>query len=74
MKTRAPSLPYLTALAVALPLAVSSGCTSAPMLEYNLRVPAQTLIPPGAPPVQDGRVRFREHQDIEAQSGIVKIK
>jgi hypothetical protein len=30
------------------------------MLEYNLRVPAQTLIPPGAPPVQDGRVRFRE--------------
>jgi pimeloyl-ACP methyl ester carboxylesterase len=30
------------------------------MLEYNLGVPAQTLIPPGAPPVQDGRVRFRE--------------
>lgn len=30
------------------------------MLEYNLRVPAQTLIPPGAPPVKDGRVRFRE--------------
>jgi len=30
------------------------------MLEYNLHVPAQTLIPPGAPPVQDGRGRFRE--------------
>lgn len=30
------------------------------MLDYTLRVPAQTLIPPGAPPVQDRRVRFRE--------------
>jgi pimeloyl-ACP methyl ester carboxylesterase len=30
------------------------------MLEYNLAVPAQVLIPPGAPMVQDGRVRFRE--------------
>jgi len=30
------------------------------MLDYSLDVPAQTLIPPGAPPVQDGRARFRE--------------
>lgn len=48
------------ALVATLLLAASSGCTSTPMFEYNLRVPAQTLIPPGAPPVQDGRVRFRE--------------
>src|SRR5690606_32011761 len=60
VKTRTPSLPRLTALSAALLLAMSSGCTSAPMLDYNLRVPAQTLIPPGAPPVQDGRERFRE--------------
>jgi hypothetical protein len=30
------------------------------MLDYSLDVPAQTLIPPGAPPVQEGRARFRE--------------
>lgn len=30
------------------------------MLDYSLNVPAQTLIPPGAPPVQEGRARFRE--------------
>jgi hypothetical protein len=36
------------------------GCKSTPMLDYSLDVPAQTLIPPGAPPVQDGRARFRE--------------
>ena len=30
------------------------------MLDYSLDVPAQTLIPPGAPPLQDGRARFRE--------------
>jgi hypothetical protein len=33
---------------------------SSPMLQYSLDVPAQALILPGAPPVRDGRARFRE--------------
>jgi pimeloyl-ACP methyl ester carboxylesterase len=47
-------------LQAALTLALASGCMSSPMLDYSLNVPAQTLIPPGAPPVQEGRARFRE--------------
>jgi len=60
VKTRVPRLRYLVAPLAALATALSSGCVSRPMLDYNLDVPAQTLIPPGAPPVQDGRARFRE--------------
>ena len=42
-----------------MPLGLSLGCKSTPMLAYSLDVPAQTLTLPGAPPVQNGRERFR---------------
>lgn len=50
----------ITAPVTVLLLGLSVGCKSTPILEYSLDVPAQTLIVPGAPPVRDGRPRFRE--------------
>ncbi|MFL5347231.1 MAG: hypothetical protein ACJ8AT_20805 [Hyalangium sp.] len=50
----------IAALVAVLPLGLSLGCMSTPILKYSLDVPAQTLIVPGAPPVRDGRPRFRE--------------
>ncbi len=50
----------IAALVAVLPIGLSLGCMSTPILEYSLDVPAQTLIVPGAPPVRDGRARFRE--------------
>lgn len=44
----------------ALGTALLFGCTSSPMLKYNLEVPAQTLSVLDAPEVRDGRARFRE--------------
>jgi len=43
--------------AILLPLA--AGCSAPPLQEYGLAVPAQTLGVVGAPPVRDGRARFR---------------
>jgi hypothetical protein len=47
-------------MAAMLPVALLAGCAWGPTLEYSLDVPAQALILPGAPPIQDGRARFRE--------------
>lgn len=57
---RTPSSQSLAGLLAALPLVLSAGCFSSPMLQYSLDVPAQTMIVPGSPPVRDGRARFRE--------------
>jgi len=38
---------------------VAAGCSAPPLQEYSLAVPAQTLSVVSAPPVQDGRSRFR---------------
>jgi len=47
----------LTFLSVVLGLA---GCVRPPMLPHVLDLPAQTLSVPDAPPVRDGRARFRD--------------
>ncbi|MDY7231884.1 hypothetical protein [Hyalangium rubrum] len=54
---RLPRVASQSALLVGLLL---TGCLHAPRLAYSLDVPAQALTVAGAPPIQDGRVRFRE--------------
>jgi pimeloyl-ACP methyl ester carboxylesterase len=54
---RASSIAAVLALLV---LGLALGCKSTPIFKYSLDVPAQTLLLPGAPPVRDGRARFRE--------------